>query len=240
MLFKTKLHFLVLFFIPFLLVKEGSSQVLSIDRISYGSFYDFTGSNKVNLVVVLQMSESLSKDSIQIQIDNSLSFTFPINQSQPLQKAENGQSDVKKSQEVSIELKTDSKSHSICSKLIRNGEAFFTSKAIQFRYPTQIQISSKDKKNIQVFKSKISEARLEEFKALKHLILLNESSKDEVLQTRCCLKRGDLVNLFGVPDIQESNERIGYYLKGRFKTCHVLFVLDQFNNVLNYTINLCE
>lgn len=99
--------------------------------------------------------------------------------------------------------------------------------------------NSKDSLNMIAFKKKMTENRQLEFEQIKHLIHVSnkETSQEEA---HSATNRKQMIQYFGVPDIQVSPDQVGYYLKGRFNSCCVIFYLDTNDNIKQYTFNQCE
>lgn len=100
--------------------------------------------------------------------------------------------------------------------------------------------NAKDSLSLKVFKQKVAEPRMDEFEQLKHLIVIpnHQNSQEDSIKNRT--DRTQMISYFGFPDIQESTDRVGYYLKGRFNPCCVMFQLDREDKILSYTINQCQ
>lgn len=97
-----------------------------------------------------------------------------------------------------------------------------------------------DSLTLKEFKQKVAEPRMVEFEQLKHLIVISNHPSSDKDTLNHPTNRAQMISYFGFPDIQESTDRVGYYLKGRFNPCCVMFQFDREDKILSYTINQCQ
>jgi hypothetical protein len=217
-----------------------SAQKCSIDKLVLESCY-LQGLNDEYTLSVMAIGSNLTEgDTVRMIVDEKGSqiVTISSEQSAEVNNAARIKT-INSTNRIIFNCKIKSGAHRLAFQIIRDGRNVFVSPQTKVIMPKPILLSASEQKNSVAFKEKLQGNRLDEFKLLEHLVKPKKEAS-HVTSCNCNLKRRDMISIFGQPDIQESSEHVGYYLNGRFNACHVLFVLDDQDNLINYTLNQCK